>query len=168
MSLRFRPPQKIRLSNVSHMLVTLYSPDFVPNNFEREFLSNSQTPRVLKLEHKMKSIPNDRLRWTIIPYTNKLSLAVMRNRHKRRWTAAFAEALRRNGFDYHGRKLSTSPDQGHEMRMTGTLEIRLLGSTLEGDQSLENMIHHSGKVVQGLEGFLARNGGRSGPRNSQR
>ncbi|KIX10654.1 uncharacterized protein Z518_01738 [Rhinocladiella mackenziei CBS 650.93] len=80
----------------------------------------------------MSRIRPDTLKWACISAVSskKVTKSVMRNRLKRRWANAFADALRSNGFHANGRSQEGPKDgKNYKPGLKGTLEILIFADS---------------------------------------
>lgn len=104
------------------LLSLRWSPQKAPYEWDYPNLVNPLNPLRAKLEDQFHSAPDDALRWRVITETSAkfLPKATVRQYLKRRWRAAFLQALNSRGLNYHGRPLQVT--QGSQS-LRGTLEI---------------------------------------------
>lgn len=133
-----------------------YSPEKVPLFREAEVLSNQFHPRRPKFLAQFESVPSDILRWVVVTdvSTKTLPLSTQRVRLRRRWSAAIIEALRQQGMNIKGWKLSSGQyeedkDKDAVPILKGTMEVVVF----EGyghDETAETLVRHSAQIVQAL------------------
>ncbi|EXJ86345.1 hypothetical protein A1O3_03296 [Capronia epimyces CBS 606.96] len=120
-----------------HGLKARFAPFHAPNTPDSRIINDRFNPRRFKLLAKYSKVAPDTLKWTVISSvsTKTIPMAVMRNRMKRRWANAFADALRSNGYHVNGRSLDGPKDgKGYRVGLYGTVEIHAYaksGLTLE-------------------------------------
>ncbi|KIX94321.1 uncharacterized protein Z520_10031 [Fonsecaea multimorphosa CBS 102226] len=104
-----------------------YTPvENVPTLFDHKFLVDRYSPKRAAVTDYYSRLAPDVLRWRVISNASakKVPKAVLRNRLKRRWASAFAEALKRAGYYHNGRKRSGPKDgKNYIPGLKGTLEI---------------------------------------------
>ncbi|OAP56593.1 hypothetical protein AYL99_08705 [Fonsecaea erecta] len=104
-----------------------YTPvENVPTLFDHKFLVDRYSPKRAAVTDYYSRLPPDVLRWCVISNASikRLPKAVLRNRLKRRWASAFAEALKRAGYHHNGRRRSGPKDgKNYIPGLKGTLEI---------------------------------------------
>lgn len=97
-----------------------------PTVFDLRFIMDRSCPKRDAVLDKYVRITPDTLRWSIITSISSKAVpqAVRRNRLKRRWAGAFAEALRKHGYHHNGRMLSGPKDgKNYVPGLKGCLEI---------------------------------------------
>ncbi|ETI22907.1 ribonuclease P protein component [Cladophialophora carrionii CBS 160.54] len=104
-----------------------YTPsENVPTLFDHKFIVDRYSPKRAAVVDYYSRLPPDRLSWRVITNisSKQVNKAVLRNRLKRRWAGAFAEALKNHGYYHNGRK-RTGPKDGKKYipGLRGTLEI---------------------------------------------
>ncbi|EXJ63229.1 hypothetical protein A1O7_03676 [Cladophialophora yegresii CBS 114405] len=104
-----------------------YTPiENVPTLFDHKFIVDRYSPKRAAVVDYYSRLPPDRLSWRVITNisSKQINKAVLRNRLKRRWASAFAEALKNHGYYHNGRK-RRGPKEGKKYipGLTGTLEI---------------------------------------------
>ncbi|KIW71735.1 ribonuclease P protein component [Phialophora macrospora] len=104
-----------------------YTPvENVPTLFDHKFIVDRYSPKRAAVVDYYSRLPPDRLSWRVISNisSKQVNKAVLRNRLKRRWASAFAEALKNHGYYHNGRQRS-GPKDGKEYipGLRGTLEI---------------------------------------------
>ncbi|KIW98360.1 uncharacterized protein Z519_00020 [Cladophialophora bantiana CBS 173.52] len=98
----------------------------VPTLFDHKFLVDRYSPKRAAITDYYSRLAPDVLRWRVISNASikKVPKAVLRNRLKRRWASAFAEALKRAGYYHNGRQRSGPKDgKNYISGLKGTLEI---------------------------------------------
>ncbi|OAL27074.1 hypothetical protein AYO20_09882 [Fonsecaea nubica] len=104
-----------------------YTPvENVPTLFDHKFLVDRYSPKRAAVTDYYSKLKPDVLRWRVISNASvkKVPKAVLRNRLKRRWASAFAEALKNAGYYHNGRKRSGPKDgEKYVVGLKGTLEI---------------------------------------------
>ncbi|KIW75364.1 hypothetical protein Z517_10105 [Fonsecaea pedrosoi CBS 271.37] len=104
-----------------------YTPvENVPTLFDHKFLVDRYSPKRAAVTDYYSKLKPDVLRWRVISNASvkKVPKAVLRNRLKRRWASAFAEALKNAGYYHNGRKRSGPKDgKKYVVGLKGTLEI---------------------------------------------
>lgn len=104
-----------------------YTPvENVPTLYDARCITDRYSPkRAAVIDHYSRLAPG-RLSWRVISNISakKIGHAVLRNRLKRRWASAFAEALKDHGYYHNGRR-RTGPKEGKNCitGLKGTLEI---------------------------------------------
>lgn len=131
------------------MLLPRYSPVKISFSDEQKVLSNQFNPVNVMYKDTFDAIPNDILRWRVTarPSTSKIPKAVLRQHLTRRWKNAFADALRRRGYELDGRKAV----EGKKVPgLQGTLEIPIYdGKGLENPY--EELLNAAEVAVDSLE-----------------
>jgi hypothetical protein len=104
-----------------------YTPvENVPNLFDHKFMVDRYSPKRAAVVDYYSRLPPDRLSWRVISNlsSKQVNKAVLRNRLKRRWASAFAEALQDHGYYHNGRQRSGKKDgKDYIPGLRGTLEI---------------------------------------------
>ena len=134
-------------------LVLKYSPFKTPRTVQLRKLLDRFCPDQDAVLDKYSKIPSDTLQWNFITEVagKALPKAVLRNRVKRRWASAFADALRKNGYHANGRSIRGPKDgTGCKPGLTGRLEAYVFsaaGLTLPYPQ----MVGYSGVMVRAIQ-----------------
>ncbi|EHY57316.1 hypothetical protein HRR83_002803 [Exophiala dermatitidis] len=119
------PLVPLRIPNI-HGLKARFAPFHAPKSPDQRIINDRFNPRRLKLLHQYSKILPDTLQWSVVSAvsTKTIPKAVMRNRLKRRWANAFADALRNTGYHANGRRLD-GPKHGQDYKvgLKGTFEI---------------------------------------------
>jgi hypothetical protein len=109
-----------------------YTPvENVPALSDHRLLVDRYSPKRAAVSDRYSRLPPDRLCWRVISNISfkEIGKAVLRNRIKRRWASAFAEALKDHGYYHNGRKRSGPADGKHYVTgLTGTLEILIFSN----------------------------------------
>ncbi|KAJ9612627.1 hypothetical protein H2200_004224 [Cladophialophora chaetospira] len=104
-----------------------YTPvENVPTLFDYKFIVDRYSPKRAAVVDYYSRLAPDRLSWRVISNINSkdINKAVLRNRLKRRWASAFAEALKDHGYYHNGRRRTAPKDGKHYLTgLKGTLEI---------------------------------------------
>lgn len=109
-----------------------YSPvENIPAYFDYRALVERYSPRRPAIIDHYSRMQPDRLSWRVVTNLSAkhISKAVLRNRLKRRWASAFAEALKGAGYHHNGRRISGPKDgKNYVVGLRGTLEILIFSN----------------------------------------
>ena len=104
-----------------------YTPaENVPTRFDHKFIVDRYSPKRAAMIDYYSRLPRERLLWRVISNvgSKQVNKAVLRNRLKRRWASAFAEALKNHGYHHNGRMRFGPKDGKNSVTgLKGTLEI---------------------------------------------
>ena len=106
-----------------------WSPQKAPFKFEEYILKNPRDAHYGRVLHNFEKVPPDILRWSFTANVgdNQKFKAVVRRRLKRRWTAAFQQALKEQGLRNDGKPLGSYQAKTPRSAMGGTVEIYAYG-----------------------------------------
>ncbi len=126
----YTPLFKLRSSGVPGMNLK-YSVFQTPLTFHFNKILDPFSPKRDFMLDRYNKIPPDTLQWRVITHmaAKVLPKAVLRNRTKRRWANAFADALRNHGYHANGRSMN-GPKDGklYTPGLSGTLEIAVFSA----------------------------------------
>ncbi|RMZ87333.1 hypothetical protein DV736_g5443, partial [Chaetothyriales sp. CBS 134916] len=125
----------------------LYSNRVAPFFREMDRISYPNAALHAKTVDELSNTPEDILRWNVStdPSRKSLPRSVLRSALGRRWKHAFHEALRANGYTWHGRQRATLK-QG----LVGTMELAVHGGVGLGT-SMQNLVGQCKRVVRAIK-----------------
>ncbi len=124
----------------------------VPTLFDVKFLVDRHSPKRAAVADYYSRLPRNRLSWRVISNisSKQVNKAVLRNRLKRRWASAFAQALKDHGYHHNGnRRIIPNDGKKYVAGLKGTLEI-LIYSDRGIDCAHRELIGASHALVKSL------------------
>jgi len=151
MSLRFPPLRNLKIP-VLQALSLKYSPEVAPWTTDVPILKSTLNPKHDLVRDRYIHRSKDALHWAVIANVSVKAVpkAVLRVRLRRRWTSAFTEALKLEGYRTNGKRLRDAADGEHRPDLVGTLEIYVYGP--QGlHKPFKDLIRTSGTIVRALK-----------------
>ncbi|RMZ86048.1 hypothetical protein DV737_g145, partial [Chaetothyriales sp. CBS 132003] len=147
---RFIPPRWGQLKPLKVKgcaIQVLYSNKVAPFFREMDRLSYPNAALHAKTVDQLSNTPEDILRWNVStdPSRKSLPRSVLRSALGRRWKQAFHEALRANGYTWHGQHRATL-----KRGLVGTIELAVHGG-VGLNSSMWNLVGQCKQVVRAIK-----------------
>ncbi|KAK7902924.1 hypothetical protein LTR67_002570 [Exophiala xenobiotica] len=147
------PPFKTVRAPGALGLQAKYCPFVRPSTLREKTFVSRGNPGFFAIRDKVERNSPDALSWWVVGGTSLklVPKAVVRNRLKRRWTNAFADSMRQNGFHSNGKLLSGSKRGPNSTPgLKGTLEI-LIWTRSGLDAPYDKLVQATNALIKMLQ-----------------